>query len=239
MKHWVDTEFIEDGQTIDLISIGIVAEDGREYYALNLDCDLSKASDWVAENVISKLPLPKQVNFEDWSASPRIKRESRLWKEKALIRAEVAEFLGADCFMHPINPVGWNKFLYDFYAECPEWLEKILKKIPGLEPRTFFEGVYKLNPNKSKPEIWADYADYDWVAFCQLFGTMMDLPKGFPMYCLDIQQWAFMLGVSQLPEQEGPEHHALWDARQVKARWEYLKKWEDNPRQMAEGLGGC
>jgi hypothetical protein len=30
MRYWLDTEFIEDGKTIDLISIGIVAEDGRE-----------------------------------------------------------------------------------------------------------------------------------------------------------------------------------------------------------------
>ncbi len=236
MRYWLDTEFIEDGKTIDLISIGIVAEDGREYYALNLDCDLSKASDWVKENVISKLP-PKQVNFEDWSISPRIKQESRLWKEKALIRGEVAEFLGADCFMHPINPVGWNKFLYDFYAECPEWLEKTLKKIPGLEPRTSFKGIYKLNPNKSKPEIWAYYADYDWVVFCQLFGTMTDLPKGFPMYCQDLKQWCDMLGGPKLPEQGKGEHNALEDARWNRKAWDFLQQWQDNPRIMAETLG--
>ncbi len=30
MRYFLDTEFYEDGKTIDLISIGIVAEDGRE-----------------------------------------------------------------------------------------------------------------------------------------------------------------------------------------------------------------
>jgi hypothetical protein len=40
MRYWLDTEFIEDGHTIDLISIGIVAEDGRELYAENMECDL-------------------------------------------------------------------------------------------------------------------------------------------------------------------------------------------------------
>lgn len=29
MKFWFDTEFIEDGKTIDLLSIGVIAEDGR------------------------------------------------------------------------------------------------------------------------------------------------------------------------------------------------------------------
>lgn len=32
MKYWYDTEFYEDGERIHLISIGIVAEDGRELY---------------------------------------------------------------------------------------------------------------------------------------------------------------------------------------------------------------
>ena len=39
MRYFYDTEFLEDGETIDLISIGIVAEDGREYYAVNLNAD--------------------------------------------------------------------------------------------------------------------------------------------------------------------------------------------------------
>ena len=36
MKYFYDTEFIEDGSTIELISIGVVAEDGREYYAVSV-----------------------------------------------------------------------------------------------------------------------------------------------------------------------------------------------------------
>lgn len=42
MKYFFDTEFHEDGRTIDLISIGIVAEDGREYYAINRECDFDR-----------------------------------------------------------------------------------------------------------------------------------------------------------------------------------------------------
>ena len=33
MRIWFDTEFIEDGRTIDLLSIGMVRDDGLEYYA--------------------------------------------------------------------------------------------------------------------------------------------------------------------------------------------------------------
>ncbi len=41
---------------------------------------------------------------------------------------------------------------------------------------------------ETKPEFYAYYADYDWVVFCWLFGRMIDLPKGFPMYCKDLKQ---------------------------------------------------
>ena len=54
-KYWFDTEFIEDGKTIDLISIGIICEDGRSYYAQNRDCNLKKADNWVQANVIPHL----------------------------------------------------------------------------------------------------------------------------------------------------------------------------------------
>lgn len=56
MKYFLDTEFIEDGKTIDLISIALVAEDGRELYLCNQECDFSKACVWVRNNVLTKLP---------------------------------------------------------------------------------------------------------------------------------------------------------------------------------------
>jgi hypothetical protein len=148
MKFWFDTEFIEDGKTIDLISIGVVAEDGREFYAEALECDFSRASPWVKDNV-----LPHLNGF----AVPR-----------ARIASDLIEFMG------------------------------------------------------EKPEIWAYYADYDWVALCQLFGTMMDLPKGWPMYCRDIKQLCDFIGNPRLPKQDGPEHNALADAQWNKMAWESL-----------------
>src|SRR5690242_14481135 len=55
MKYFLDTEFIEDGKTIDLMSIGIVCEDGREYYAQNVHAGFSRANDWVVRNVFPSL----------------------------------------------------------------------------------------------------------------------------------------------------------------------------------------
>lgn len=55
MKYWLDTEFIERPHTIDLISIGLVAEDGREFYAESSEVDWSKASRWTLEHVRPQL----------------------------------------------------------------------------------------------------------------------------------------------------------------------------------------
>lgn len=63
MRYFIDTEFIEDGKTIDLISVGIVAQDGREFYCLNLDCDHSLANDWVKANVLAYLPSKQPQNI--------------------------------------------------------------------------------------------------------------------------------------------------------------------------------
>ena len=73
-----------------------------------------------------------------------------------------------------------------------------------------------------KPEFWGYYADYDWVVVAQLFGTMMDLPRGWPMYCRDIKQLCDEKGNPELPKQGKGEHNALADARWNKVAWEFL-----------------
>ena len=51
MRYWLDTEFIAAPYSIDLISIGLVAEDGREFYAESNEVDWSKANLWTLANV--------------------------------------------------------------------------------------------------------------------------------------------------------------------------------------------
>lgn len=160
-RIWLDTEFIEDGRTIELLSIGMVREeDGAELYLENADADLSHASDWVRENVFPHLQMAQTATL------------NQVCFPKADIARKVAEFVG------------------------------------------------------EKPEIWGYYCDYDWVAFCQLYGTMMDLPKWFPMYCLDIKQLCVSLGDPRLPEQGKGEHNALADARWARDAYYFLKQFQ-------------
>lgn len=169
-KYFYDTEFCENGTTIDLISIGVVCEDGRTYYAISTEFDGGKANRWVKENVLIHLPK-RNVNLSDPSISPRVKEESLAWKPRKQIAADLFHFIRVD---------------------------------------------------NEKPELWAYYGDYDHVALCQLYGTMMQLPSGWPMYTRDIKQLCDDLGNPQLPEQGKGEHHALADALWNKAAYEFL-----------------
>jgi hypothetical protein len=58
MRYFIDTEFVENPGTIDLISIGIVIEgSGFGYYALNKECKIAQAweNEWVRENVLKSI----------------------------------------------------------------------------------------------------------------------------------------------------------------------------------------
>ena len=58
VRFFYDCEFIEDGLTIDLVSIGVADEDGREFYAVSTEFAPERAGRWVRTNVLPKLPPP-------------------------------------------------------------------------------------------------------------------------------------------------------------------------------------
>lgn len=89
------------------------------------------------------------------------------------------------------------------------------------------EALHTNDGTKSKydsgPEFWGYYADYDWVVFCQIFGSMTNLPNGWPMWCRDLKQLCDYLGDPELPKQISTEHNALNDARWNRKIFDFLK----------------
>lgn len=163
MRYFYDTEFIEDGHTIDLVSIGILAEDDREFYAVSSEFSVERlsANQWLVENVRPSLPggeTPGCRCIARW----HLDREHPDVRPRAQIARAVRDFLLA---------------------------------------------------GPTKPELWAWYAAYDHVALCQLWGAMIDLPDGIPMFTCDIQQERVRLGNPPLPKQADGLHNALADAR--------------------------
>jgi hypothetical protein len=160
VKYFFDSEFLEDGSTIDLISIAFVAEDGREYYAVNMNADWGRIHEdaWLMGNVVSQLPDDSE------------------WKPKKQIAAEVLEFLLA---------------------------------------------------GDGRPELWAWYSAYDHVAYAQLWGKMINLPEGLPMYTNDAKSflhWALprVQDRNGFPAQAEGVHDALADARHLKVRYDWI-----------------
>lgn len=60
MRIFYDTEFLEDGHTLSLISIGMVREDGKELYLINesIDQERLKSHPWLMKHVVKPhLPI--------------------------------------------------------------------------------------------------------------------------------------------------------------------------------------
>jgi hypothetical protein len=87
MRYWFDTEFHDHGRTIDLISLALVAEDGREWYVVNGDYDTTLAHDWLHQNVIPHIHKGLQAinGLEAASVLPYVQ-----------IKAEFLQFVGND-----------------------------------------------------------------------------------------------------------------------------------------------
>lgn len=191
IKYFYDCEFIESGYGVplDLISIGMVCEDGREFYAINGECDWDRANTWVRENVLKPIGID-QGSYGEWCISDKANKYMMLHKHIAF---NILRFV-----KHDLGDAGG--FIDDDHV---------------------YQRLHQAEVNE-KIELWAYYADYDHVLLSQLFGTMMDLPKGFPMYTKDIKQECDRLGNPKLPQQEGTIHHALEDAKHNKSMWEFL-----------------
>jgi hypothetical protein len=107
IRFWLDTEFIEDGRSIELISIGLVSSDGREYYAVNEEINDGEVYGkirrhrWLMDNVVLHLPLlpdmyrivPGAGGGDDFPCRFELNCADPVVKSRAEIAAEVEDFL--------------------------------------------------------------------------------------------------------------------------------------------------
>ena len=241
MKYFIDTEFLEGIQdktifgikcgktkpTIDLISIGIVAEDGREYYAVSKDFNLKEAwNRWQ-----TRISQGDRNNIEP----------KEYWVRENVLKSIFNEW----------NKYGYHDFTYGDMKYCIKCIGKTNKQIieeikefiysnGDISMHRKFDAVH-IQVNKVKPEFYGYYAGYDWVVFCWLFGKMIDLPKGFPMYCRDLKQmldektenkevinignigvYSYKIKTHPYYPEQKNEHNALEDARWNKKLYEFL-----------------
>lgn len=170
MKIFIDTEFIEFPNSIELISIGMVTEE-KEFYAEFSDFKADHVSQWVIDNVYSGLkyyPNAYPTRIED-------KKLISLYSTKKVISDEIKAFIGNET-----------------------------------------------------PEFYGYYPAYDWVAFCWLFGTMVDLPENWPIFCHCLHQLALIKNTPEFNYKGKNQHNALADARWNKKYYEFIMKGENS-----------
>ena len=243
MNYYYDTEFIEWTQkkmfgqtkpTIDLISIGIVCEDGREYYAISKDFNLKEA--WNRYDEIKD-------GFRDFGLTPNYKKV--YWIRDNVLKPIFIELRAKE--VEEYNIAQRRNVVLDFptYSFCFREFKRLINKYGKTNKQIATEikefvgteetiGNWEQVKDKMNTQFYGYYADYDWVVFCWLFGNMIDLPKGFPMYCIDLKQtldekikkswkdvemstWGHngIENITKLPNypKQTNEHNALEDAR--------------------------
>jgi hypothetical protein len=184
---YYDTEFLETGSSIDLISIGLVAETGEELYCVVADDDLMDRiarHPWLNKHVMPSLPVT--INYDRFHIDGH-----------------------GD---HPVSSWKWD-------LDHADWPDVLPRSVIADKVRQFIRSF-------PDPQLWAWYGAYDHVALCWLWGRMIDLPTGIPMWTNDIQQEAQRLGDPRMPEQPAGEHNALEDARFNLVRHQHLIKLE-------------
>lgn len=94
MKFTYDWEFLEDGRTIEPISVGVVAEDGEEYYAIVRDAPWPRIMEhkWLVENVVTPFLPIAPGPFGPWSFRPEMP-DFEAVKPLGQIAAEVRAFM--------------------------------------------------------------------------------------------------------------------------------------------------
>ncbi len=121
-----DLEFARTAPDVPVVSIGVVAEDGREFYAVSNEFDPLAVHPWVRHHVLPQLP------------------PAATWRSRAQIREELLEFLGPD-------PVLWAWYgAYDHVALCQLWGE--MPDLPRSVPRVTLD-VRQLWEHLGRPPL--------------------------------------------------------------------------------------
>lgn len=137
-KWFYDTEFHEDGNTIDFISIGMVSEHGKEYYAVSNEFDTRRVAknNWLMDNVMSSIPHEKFV-VQDFHGA-RVVRDIYVTpgpnvKSKVEIAEDIYKLTVLD---DPQGPEFWAWFsAYDHVCLAQLW-GKMIELPHGVPMRT-------------------------------------------------------------------------------------------------------
>lgn len=130
----------------------------------------------------------------------------------------------------------------EFYGEMKhyrkeqvdDWLQKnVIANLDGrgqLSKAQMARAIEKFLEPYDNVEVWSDCLAYDWVLFNEIWGHAFDIPKKVHYIPFDICTLMKLKGVDPDVNREdfagieGSKHHALHDARVIKACYEKLTR---------------
>jgi hypothetical protein len=113
MKYWIKIKTIEYDRIIDPMSIGIVSEDDRNYYAINYDCSFSKSDKYTQDNILAYFPFKPIHPKSEYGQSGEF-LNTGVWRRIHAIGKDVLNFIDDDD-----HPVFWTWCgAYDWVALC-------------------------------------------------------------------------------------------------------------------------
>ncbi len=76
-------------------------------------------------------------------------------------------------------------------------------------------------------QFWAYFASTDWVVMCTIMGSLKELPPTWQPFVMDLA-WLnpTLERIRAVPFHNLKPHHALWDARELRKRYEAITQGE-------------
>lgn len=198
MKIFLDTEFTGLHQNTTLISIGLISEDGRTFYAEFDDYDQSQVDDWIQKNVIENLmltmmqpkvpydPLTQKGDYYPYFKQPFDESSPLNGMFNFIMRGHrrgVRNELNAWLAQFDTVEIWSDCLAYDWVLFCQ-----------------LFDHAFKIPKN-------VYYIPFDICTLFKMRGIDPDV---------DRQEYARSSGI------DGPKHNALYDAKVIKACYERL-----------------
>lgn len=226
IKLFVDFEFTSLSPDAQIISLGVISDCGKSFYAEFTDFDISRCDDWVRNNVVSKLQ-----NIDSTTAI--LNGEIILGSKDShkLVRESIT------CHLHDkFTNIGfalkyWLSKFYDykiqFVVDCGTWdwywLLQLLAEWDLIENEEAFSGKCPtcgqsavLNYKRGLPKLPSNVSPVpmdlnDLIAF----------KKGISVSeAFDLNR-EFIAG-AKIGDAATEKHNALWDAKVIKSIYEQL-----------------
>lgn len=119
MHFFFDTEFTGLTKTTNLISIGIISETGRGFYAIFTDYDINKCDKWIINNVISHLDITGGSNITFVKGNKALIRDKLTTWLKETRDNEIVQFVSDVCHYDFVLLID---ILADYALDLPNWV---------------------------------------------------------------------------------------------------------------------